>query len=191
MKKDAGISTMMVTGLAAFVSIFVMVLLVVLRGTIGGSANNEQAIKEAADKYEVIRTQFVSDINGADINVYWDRKMTAAVFIGSEKFSVIWKDRNAVFQLAMLYEGENLTAEEKEQQAKDKVEPIVHGEIGGGAKTLGTMIHAFYVETGKEESAILTVKINYADSENKQQVYEQELEQPYNSEAISYRASHK
>lgn len=192
MKKNAGISTTLLTGMAAFVSVFAMVLLIVLRGTIGGGSNNEQAIQEASEKYEAIRNQFVLDISGADINVYWDRKMTAVVCIGNEKFSVIWKDTNIVYHAAALYEGDNLSAEDKEEQAKEKAEALIHGEIEGTTKqVLGTTIHAFYVETGMEKAAKLTVKVNYTDSDKKQQVYEQECEQAYSDGAIAYRTAHQ
>lgn len=192
MKKNAGVSTSLVTGMAAFVSVFAMVLLIVLRGTIGGGSNNEQAIQEASEKYEAIKNQFVLDVSAADINVYWDRKMTAAVCIGNDKYSVIWKDTNIVYQAAALYQGDNLTAEEKEEQAKENAEALIHGEIAGSTKqVLGTTIHAFYVETGMEKTVKLTVKVNYTDSEKKQQVYEQEYEQAFNDGAIAYRSAHQ
>ena len=47
MKKNSGISTIVVTGMAAFVSIFAMLLLIVLRSTIGGGKDTEKNLQEA------------------------------------------------------------------------------------------------------------------------------------------------
>ena len=47
MKKNAGISTIMVTGMAAFVSVFVMILLIVLRSTIGGGPASSKSVEDA------------------------------------------------------------------------------------------------------------------------------------------------
>lgn len=206
MKKNAGISTMMVTGMAAFVSIFAMVLLIVLRGTIGGGTDNSKALTEAEEKGEAINRSFVLDVSTADINVYWDKVNMAMICVGNDKFSVTWLERENVYRCAMSYSDSNLTAEQKAEEAQENAKNIIlNPEANDGEdpslancraarasmQTLAIGLRAFYVETGLDAEAKLTLRIKYNDSENKVQLLEKEYSQAYSAGAVSFREAHK
>ena len=206
MKKNAGISTMMVTGMAAFVSVFAMVLLIVLRGTIGGGTDNTQAMTEAEEKGEVISKQFILDVSTADINVYWDKVNMALICVANDKFSVTWLERENVYRVAMNYSEDGLTAEQKAEEAQEKAKNIINlpdkpseGEDSyadvrtakGSQQTLAIGLRAFFAETNLENEAKLTLRIKYNDSENKVQLLEKEYVQAYSAGALSFRAAHQ
>ena len=115
MRKNSGISTMMVTGMAAFISVFAMILLIVLRGAIGDNGGNEKALQEAEDRATTISQQFTLDTSTADINLYWDKVNMALICVSSEKFTVTWLDRpkEAIYRVAMTYSSADLTSVEK------------------------------------------------------------------------------
>ena len=58
-------------------------------------------------------------------------------------------------------------------------------------QTLAIGLRAFYVETGLDAEAKMTLRIKYNDSENKTQLLEKEYTQAYSSEAQAFRAAHK
>ena len=206
MKKNEGISTMMVTGMAAFISVFAMVLLIVLRGAIGGGGGNEQAIQEAEDRATTISQQFTLDASTADINLYWDKVNMALICVSSDKFSVTWLDRpkEAIYRVAMAYSSTDLSSVEKAEEAQEKAKYIVNlpdkpseGEdeyadvraAKGSQQTLATGIYAFYVETSVENEAKMTLRIKYSDKENKAQILEKEYAQAYSDGAKAFRAA--
>lgn len=206
MKKNAGISTMMVTGMAAFVSIFAMVLLVVLRTTIGGGTDNSQAMTEAEEKGDAISKQFILDVASSDINLYWDKVNVALICVGNDKFSVTWLERENVYRVAMNYSDAGLSAEEKAEEAQEKAKNIINlpekpseGDdpyadvraAKNSQQTLAIGLRAFYVETGLENEAKLTLRIKYNDAENKVQLLEKDYVQSYSAGALAFRSTHK
>ena len=190
--------------MAAFISIFAMVLLIVLRGAIGGGGDNEKAVQEAEDKATEISQQFIFDVAGADINVYWDKVNMAVTCVSSDKFTVTWLERENVYRVAMSYSSADLTAAEKAEEAQEKTKNIINlpekaseGEDSyadvraakATQQTLGIGLRAFYVETGLENEAKLTLRIKYNDNENKTQLLEKEYVQAYSDGAKAFRAA--
>ena len=210
MKKNAGISTMMVTGMAAFVSVFAMVLLIVLRSTIYNDSEDSKAIAEAKAQGEAVYNQFSSDVQNASINVYWDKVNNACVCVEDDIFSVTWFEvaRKAVYRAAMRYPVDNLTSQEKaelaqkcakfiiqnpEEVKEEEDKPLLEAckTAKSSQKTLATGIRYYMVETGLDNEAVLTLKIEYTDSKNLQQVLDQEYTQPYSGTALTFRTSQK
>lgn len=210
MRKNAGISTVMVTGMAAFVSIFAMVLLIVLRSTIYGGSEDSKAIAEAKAQGASVDNQFKMDVQNAGINVYWDKVNIACVCVEDDIFSVTWFEvaRKAVYRAAMRYPLDNLTSEEKAELAQKCAKFIIQNPeevkeeedkplldackaAKSSQQTLATGIRAYAVDTGLDNEAVLTLKIEYTDSKNEVQILDQEYTQAYSGTALTFRASQK
>lgn len=212
MKKNAGISTLMVTGLAGFVAVFTMALLIILRGALGPGVEDTKEKAEAEEKASAIGKQFVQDAQGAKINLYWDTVNTALVCASDDNFSVTWLQNmgtgiSNVYRVAMLYSSDKLSDVEKFEEAKTKAASIINlpnpPEDGkedpyadvraakAAQQTIAVGVYNYYVETGLETEAKMTVRIRYQNKEKKTQVLEQEFVQPYTQEALTFRAANK
>ena len=208
MRKNAGISTVMVTGMAAFVSVFAMVLLIVLRSTIYGGSEDSKAVADAEAQGEAVYNQFSIDVANAGINVYYDKVNIACVCVEDDIFSVTWFEvsRKAVYRAAMRYSDTNLTAEEKAEEAqkcakfiiqkpekaeKEDDKALLEACKAVSQQTLATGIRSYAVDAGLENEAVLTLKIEYTDSKNVVQILDKEYTQAYSGTALSFRASQK
>lgn len=202
MKKNAGISTIMVTGMAAFVSIFAMVLLIVLRGTIGGGPKATKAIDDAENRAKTVSDQFVLDVTNADIDVYYDKMYSALICISQNQFVFTWLNNKtqAVYRTAMNYSAEATTDEKKVEEAKEKVrdffkerkegEADPYAAVRGSAQTLSTNFKAFFVAE-QEADAVLTLRVNYTDADGKKKVLpDKVVTQAYSTGTKTYRDAH-
>ena len=202
MKKNAGISTIMVTGMAAFVSIFAMALLIVLRGTIGGGPKATKAIDDAEARAKTVSDQFVLDVTNADIDVYYDKMYSALICISQNQFVFTWLNNKtqSVYRTAMNYSAEATTDEKKVEEAKEKVrdffkerkegEADPYAAVRGSAQTLSTNFKAFFVAE-QEADAILTLRVNYTDADGKKKVLpDKVVTQAYSAGTKTYRAAH-
>ena len=202
MKKNAGISTIMVTGMAAFVSIFAMALLIVLRGTIGGGPKATKAIDDAEARAKTVSDQFVLDVTNADIDVYYDKMYSALICISQNQFVFTWLNNKtqSVYRTAMNYSAEATTDEKKVEEAKEKVrdffkerkegEADPYAAVRGSAQTLSTNFKAFFVAE-QEADAVLTLRVNYTDADGKKQVLpDKVVTQAYSAGAKAYRDAH-
>jgi hypothetical protein len=202
MKKNAGISTIMVTGMAAFVSIFAMVLLIVLRGTIGGGPKATKAIDDAETRAKTVSERFVLDVTNADVDVYYDRVNSALICISKDQFVFTWLNNKtqSIYRTAMNYSAEATTDEKKVEEAKEKVrdffKELKEGEVDpyaavrGSAQTLSTNFRGFYV-VEQENEAVLTLRVNYTDADGKKKVLpDKVITQAYSEGAKTYRAAH-
>ena len=202
MKKNAGISTIMVTGMAAFVSIFAMVLLIVLRGTIGGGPKATKAIDDAEARAKTVSDQFVLDVTNADIDVYYDKMYSALICISQNQFVFTWLNNKtqSVYRTAMNYSAEATTDEKKVEEAKEKVrdffkerkegEADPYAAVRGSAQTLSTNFKAFFVAE-QEADAVLTLRVNYTDADGKKKVLpDKVVTQAYSAGTKTYRDAH-
>lgn len=177
MKKNAGISTILVTGLAAAISIFTMIILVVLRGALGVNSDNPEAAKLAEQKADMVNQQFAAFVDSADIDVYWDKTNIAVVFVGSEQINVMWAERKNIYRVTILYDSSNLTKEEKLEQAQKKTEAMF-GFAGAEIVAPGG-INQFKVTTTDAAAAKLNLIIEYQDGEKKVHYVEKEYTRPW------------
>lgn len=202
MKKNAGISTIMVTGMAAFVSIFAMVLLIVLRGTIGGGPKATKAIDDAEARAKTVSDQFVLDVTNADIDVYYDKMYSALICISQNQFVFTWLNNKtqSVYRTAMNYSAEATTDEKKVEEAKEKVrdffkerkegEADPYASVRSSAQTLSTNFKAFFVAE-QEADAVLTLRVNYTDADGKKKVLpDKVVTQAYSAGTKTYRDAH-
>ena len=171
MKNNKGFSTIMITGMAVFISVFAMVLLIVLRGAIGGP-KDENAAMEAENKAEAIHKEFSEMVNLCDIGVYWDSFNRAMVAISSSKVSVLWLERGNVYKTAFSLEGEYNSIEEKIDAAKKQVEEMFSAETKPGQTTVAVGVKTIYVDTTQDAEAKLIVKVEYQDKSNTKAVWD-------------------
>lgn len=175
MKKNAGISTIMVTGLAAGISIFVMIILVVIKSAVGapegGSVQEQQAI-EKADK---IGQQFIEMVKEADLDVYWDRKNTAVVFVSQQQVKVMWKEGMDIKTVTIQYEDNSIPWSVKKEKARD----LTASMTGYGGTVIAEKVKSFVVDDTSLESGKLSLKIEYMDSQKQKHVLEKDYEQKW------------
>ena len=205
MKKNSGISTIVVTGMAGFVSIFAMVLLIVLRSAIGGGNEEEKNLKEATDKYEAIKREFDLNVSSANLDVYTDPTVMATVFISSDKFVIMWREINGnnsgnindvAYQTAMLYPETLKTDEDKVAYAKEQVAPIVKGKVPearGNQKVLATNVMRLSIGTKETDNNTLVLRamVSYKKDKNKNANYQPaDYERAFSDDAQKYRAAH-
>jgi hypothetical protein len=202
MKKNSGISTIVVTGMAAFVSIFAMILLIVLRSTIGGGKDTEKNLQEAKDKYEAIKREFDLNASNANLDVYTEATTMATVFISSDKYVIMWREingansgniNNVAYQTAMLYPDEIKSDDEKVAFAKTQVVPIVKGQVPeakGNQKVLATEVSRLNIGEDAGE-LVLRVMIGYKKDKNSNGNYQPtDYRRAFSDEAKTYRAAH-
>ena len=202
MKKNSGISTIVVTGMAAFVSIFAMLLLIVLRSTIGGGKDTEKNLQEAKDKYEAIKREFDFNVSNANLDVYTDYTTMATVFISTEKYVIMWREingatsgnlNNVAYQTAMIYPEEIKTNEDKVTFAKSQVAPIVKGQVPeakANQKVLATDVTRLNAGADGEEM-VLKAMISYKKDKSSTGNYQPaDYKRAFSDEAKAYRAAH-
>ena len=202
MKKNAGISTIMVTGMAGFVSIFAMVLLIVLRSTIGGGPAATKAIDDAEARAKKVSDQFVMDVTNADITVYYDRMYSALVCVSKDQFVFTWLNNKtqSVYRTAMNYSADAKTDEQKVEEAREKVKDFFkelkegeadpYASVRSSAQTLSTNFKAFFVAE-QEADAVLTLRVNYTDADGKKKVLpDKVVTQAYSAGTKIYRDAH-
>ena len=177
MKKNAGISTILVTGLAAAISVFTMIILVVLRSTLGVNPDNPEAAKLAEQKADLVNQQFAAFVDSADIDVYWDKTNIAVVFVGSEQINVMWAERKSIYKVTILYDSSNLTKEEKLEQAREKTSAML-GYAGADLVAPGG-INQFKVTATDAAAAKLNLIVEYQDGEKKVRYVEKEYTRPW------------
>lgn len=201
MKKNAGISTIMVTGMAAFVSIFVMALLIVLRSAIGPGSDSSKAIDDAETRGNNVISQFNQDVANADISIYWDTVNSALICVSSDHYIFTWLQNENIYRTAMNYSSDKLSDEGKFAEAKDKVkkffEPVKEGQedefasVRGTIQTVATQFRAYSVaEMDTEGKAKLTVRVKYTE-DKKQKILEKVAEQSYSDKTKTYKAAHQ
>ena len=202
MKKNAGISTIMVTGMAAFVSVFVMILLIVLRSTIGGGPASSKSVEDAEARGKTVSDQFTMDVANAEITVYYDKINSALVCVSKNQFVFTWLNNKtaSIYRAAMTYSAEADTDEKKVEEAKTKIKEFFvevkegqadpYASVRSSAQTLATNFKAFFVAE-QENEAVLTLRVNYTDAEGKKKVLpDKVVTQPYSDGTKTYRAAH-
>lgn len=200
MKKNAGMSTIVTTGLGAFIAVFALVLLTILRFANGGAAVNSEAVKEAEAKADAIAASFAADVNAADLEVYWDRVNMAVITIGTNNFSITWREIKSVYHVTLPYDSTAVTDKEKVEQAKQKTqnmfvvldendpayEELRAAKIAATAKPLATGVRNFYVDTTSATDAKLQLKIEYFNkNDQKTELIDKEYTQKYTAGAAS------
>ncbi|MBO4696920.1 MAG: hypothetical protein J5643_06555 [Lachnospiraceae bacterium] len=175
MKKNAGISTIMVTGLAAGISIFVMVILVVIKGAMGAPEGGSVQEQAAIDKAELIGQQFVEMVKEADLDVYWDRKNTAVVFVSQQQIKVMWKEGMDIKTVTIQYENPEDPWSVKKEKARD----LTSSMTGYGGTTIAKQVKSFIVDDTSLEVGKLSLKIEYMDSNKQKHVLERDYEQKW------------
>ena len=176
MKKNAGISTMMVTGLAAGISIFVMVILVVIKGAIGapdGGSVQEQTAIEKADK---IGQQFIELVKEADLDVYWDRKNTAVVFVSQKQIKVMWKELMDIKIVTIQYENPDDPWSVKKEKARELTSSMTGYK---NATVFEQQVKSFVMDDTSLEFGKLSLKIEYRDANKQKRVLEREYTQKW------------
>lgn len=175
MKKNAGLSTIMVTGLAAAISIFTMVILVVIKGAVGGPSGSSEQAKLAEQKADLIGQKFTEYANQADLDVFWYSNTNAVIFASKTDIKVMWKEGANILHTTISYDtsafDEGISENDnKIAQAREKTKEM----IGMKGTLLAPAVKSFMVYDSDTESGKLTLKIEYKDSEKKTHVIEKE-----------------
>ena len=202
MKKNAGISTMMVTGMAAFVSVFVMVLLVILRNTVGGQSDNSKALADAEARAKTVLTECEKDISNAEINVEWDAVKSALVCASKEQFIVTWIMNGNVYRVAIPYSNGKTTDEEKFEDAMAQARAFLdvkpdqedpYASVRATQQTLAINFSTFDVNV-VDAGAKVKVRANYTETDKKgkstNKIYENSLNVNHSTGTVGYRATH-
>ena len=175
MKKNAGLSTIMVTGLAAAISIFTMIILVVIKGAVGGPSTSSEVTKLAEQKADLIGSKFTEYVNQADLDVFWYSNTNAVVFVSKNDIKVMWKDGANIYDTTVSYDTSNFDGvaddDKKIEQARETVKTIIGMP---GSHMLAPQVKSFMVYDSDTSSGKLTLKIEYKDAEKKTHVLEKE-----------------
>lgn len=208
MKKNAGISNQIVTGLAGGITVLALIMLFLLRSAIGGTGIETPAYKEAVTRGQRLEVQFTKHVSESDIDVYWDRVNNALVCVQSKKTNVLFYNSSTktVNSAEITYEGgdyQDKTTEEILNIAKDEVQKMFNSpEDDKSARTeqlrqiynaananpLCTGVQRFIVDTGNANQAVLTFNLEYA-GEKKTEYYSKDITQAYMPAVASRHAS--
>lgn len=192
MKKNAGISTIMVTGMAGFVSVFVLVILVIIKSVAGGNGSSSQALTNAENKAKTIGDRFIANTLEADIDIFFDAKNSAIVFVGSQQIRVMWREsisgtNGKVLETVFSYDSTSLSDEEKVAEARKKTEAMK----GVSGAQLSTLIQTFLmVEDKATSTAKLTLKVEYKE-DGKSRFIDREYTQRWSEGVDSYKILHE
>ena len=180
MKKNAGISTIMVTGLAAFISVFTLVILVVIKSVAGGTGGSSQALTGAENKAKTLGDRFIANVQEADIDIFFNRTNSAVVFVSSSQIKVMWREGSMGRILETVF---TYAAEEKVAQAKTKtaeMQGVSGSQISAGISTF------LMVEDKATSTAKLTLKVEYKE-DGKTRYIDREYTQRWSEGVDSYK----
>ncbi len=185
MKKNAGISTIMVTGLAAFISVFTLVILVVIKSVAGGTGGSSQALTGAENKAKTLGDRFIANVQEADIDIFFNRTNSAVVFVSSSQIKVMWREggMGRILETVFTYDSNSLSAEEKVAQAKAKtaeMQGVSGSQISAGISTF------LMVEDKATSTAKLTLKVEYKE-DGKPRFIDREYTQRWSEGVDSYK----
>ena len=202
MKKNAGISTIMVTGMAVFISVFAMVLLIVLRNTVGGQSDNSKALADAEARAKTVLAECEKDISNAEINVEWDAVKSALVCASKEQFVVTWLFNGNIYRVAIPYSEGKTTDEEKFEDAMAQARAFLdvkadqtdlYATVRATQQTLAINFATFDVNV-VDAGAKVKVRTNYAEADKKgkstNKIYENSVNVNHSAGTVAYRTAH-
>lgn len=202
MKKNSGMSTMIITGMAAFVSIFTLILLIVIKGAYSTPESSTQflAAKEKADKIDAtVEAEFAR----ADINVVWNTAIQSIVLVGKEQYVLIYSENKNIYKIERQYSGPNMVDSEKLAEAQNQAAAILASEpteemaaIKATSTLIAPSVYRFAIDCrdatleaddAAKNQAKLDITIEYQDADKKKKYCSQTYNPKYTDGAKAWR----
>lgn len=204
MKKNSGMSTMIITGMAAFVSVFTLILLIVIKGAFTTENSSTQYL-EAEEKANKIAAAVEAEFARADINVVWNPAIQACIFAGKTQYVLIYSENKSIYRIECQYSESAKVDSERLAEAQSQAAAILATEpteeaaqIKATASTIAPQVFRFAIdcrdatldaEDAAKNQATLSITIEFTDANKKKNYCEKIYNPRYTDGVKSWRYS--